>query len=182
MNYTIRPARTADAQAVHDIYDYYVKNTNATFNVETAPVEHYVHKIQESPYPFFVAEEEDRVKGFAYGEGVRPHDAYIWDVELTIYLSPDAERRTGMGKALYQQLLDTLTEEGFYNVYGVITEGNEASLHFHKAFGFDKVADFPKMGYKNGAWHGVVWMHKALRPFGKAPLLPTPFRTARSKR
>ncbi len=172
----LRAAVPSDGKAVHDIYQHYVDHSVFTFTTTNPAVEEYERKIAASPYPFLVAEEKGAVAGFAHADRIRPHDAYLWDVELTVYLHPDAPRRGGLGALLYEELLSLLTAQGFLNAYGVITESNEASIRFHQRFGFAKVAFFPNMGYKHGAWHGVVWMHKALGSFQGPPEAPLPFR------
>lgn len=175
--FSIRVAQETDARAVHDIYAYYVENTAVTFTTVNPTVEEYAEKIRtvKRMYPFFVLEQGGRVVGFAYGGQVRPHDAYIWNVEATVYLAPDAPRRTGMGSALYQALIDTLTRQGFKAVFGVITASNEPSLALHRSLGFVKAGVFENMGFKNGAWHGIVWMQKTIGAPEASPALPTPF-------
>ena len=178
MEILYRKASVADAQDVHDIYQYYVDHTAVTFRTVNLNVVEYAEKIGHTAYPFLIAEAEGRAVGFAYAERLRPHDAYLWDVELTIYLHPDAPKRTGMGSRLYENLLKILAEQGFRNAYGVITGSNQSSIEFHERFGFVKVACFPKMGYKHGAWHDVVWMNKTLGDFEGKPEIPEPFRKA----
>ena len=40
-NFSIRIAEEKDAKEIHDIYDYYVKNTAVTFSTENPTVEEY---------------------------------------------------------------------------------------------------------------------------------------------
>ncbi len=181
--FVVRPAVPEDAQAIHDIYQYYVDHTVATFSTQTASVASYAEHIAHTPYPYLVAVEisgengKEQVVGFAYADRLRPHNAYQWDVELTVYLHPDAPKRSGVGKTLYDQLLPLLASQGFLNAYGIITAANTGSLAFHQRAGFVEVARFPRMGYKHGAWHDVVWMHKALGGFPSQPQPPLPLRT-----
>lgn len=177
MQVNIRPATEADAPFVHDVYGYYVHHSNATFSMENPSVESYREKILHTmeTHPFYLCELDGQPCGFAYGAQIRPHEAYRWDVEATIYLSPDTPRRTGLGTSLYRRLLDTLAAQGYKNVYGVITDQNEPSLALHRALGFSEAGRFPNMGYKNGQWLGVVWMHLALGSFEGIPAEPVPF-------
>jgi len=181
MNVTIRIATEADAAFVHDVYGYYVTNSNATFSAENPDVESYRHKILHTleTYPFYLCEVDGTPYGFAYGAQIRPHEAYRWDVEATIYLKPDAPRRTGLGTALYTQLLVALQAQGFKTVYGVITDQNLPSIALHKAMGFTEAGHFTNMGYKHGQWLGVVWMQKNLGTFDGIPEEPIPFQTWR---
>ena len=177
MGLIIRIATEADATFVHDVYGHYVYHSNATFSTENPDVESYREKIRHTLeiYPFYICEVDGTPCGFAYGAQIRPHEAYKWDVEATIYLAPDAPRRKGIGSAMYLKLLDTLQGQGFKTVYGVITDQNEPSLALHRALGFVEAGHFRNMGYKNGQWLGVIWMQKNLGTFEGIPAEPTPF-------
>ncbi len=177
MERSIRVATEADARFIHDVYGHYVYHSNATFSTENPDVEAYRQKIIHTleMYPFYICELDGVPCGFAYGAQIRPHEAYKWDVEATIYLSPDTPRRTGLGAMLYHKLIDTLTRQGFKTVYGVITDSNEPSLALHRALGFTQAGHFGNMGYKNGQWHGVIWMQRNIGGFEGVPQDPTPF-------
>lgn len=47
-NFSIRIAEEKDAKEIHDIYDYYVKNTAVTFSTENPTVEEYKKQISET--------------------------------------------------------------------------------------------------------------------------------------
>ena len=175
MEKTIRIATEADAQFVHDVYGHYVYHSNATFSTENPDVASYRQKIAHTleRYPFYICELGGVPCGFAYGAQIRPHEAYQWDVEATIYLAPETPRRTGLGAMLYNRLLDTLTRQGFKTVYGVITDTNEPSLALHRALGFALAGHFHNMGFKNGQWLGVIWMQKTIGSFDGTPESPT---------
>jgi len=177
MSRTIRLATEADAAFVHDVYGHYVAHSNATFSTVNPDVESYRQKIIHTlaVYPFYICEVDGQPVAFAYGAQIRPHEAYQWDVEATIYLAPDAPRRQGIATALYRQLLDTLQAQGFKTVYGVITDCNEPSLALHRALGFVQAGHFMNMGYKNGQWLGVIWMQINIGSFEGEPTQPTPF-------
>ncbi len=178
LDYKIRIAQEKDAKAIHDIYDYYVKMTTATFSTENLSVDEYKQKIVnvKKIYPFYVAEYFDgKILGFVYGSRLRPHDAYRWNVESSLYLSYDAPKRCGIGTALYNKFIETLSLQGFKYVYGVITSENLASLEFHKKLNFCEVGRFSNMGNKFGKWYGIVWMQKQLNKISENPTEPIPF-------
>ena len=171
----IRPARTADAPAIAAIYGYYVRETCITFICQEPTAEHYAEQIEEGKYPFLVAEEQDEVVGFAYAAAFRPHDAYRWDVELTIYLQPGREGH-GTGSRLMAALLDDLTRLGYLTAYSCVTVPNERSVALHKRFGFAELGVFPSTGYKHGQWHGVLWLSKTLGELANPPREPRAYR------
>ncbi len=167
----IRPAVCADAQQIADIYAWYVAHTAITFATEATTATDYAARIADARYPFFVAEEDGRIAGFVYASPFRAKEAYRWDVELTIYLTPGLEGR-GLGKALLPACLDSLTAQGYLNAYSCITLPNGRSIGLHKAFGFEELGVFPKSGYKLGRWHDVIWLGKCLGEMPDTPQEP----------
>jgi L-amino acid N-acyltransferase YncA len=177
MNTTIRVAETADARFVHDVYGHYVAHSNYTFSTENPSVADYAKKIEHTleAYPFYILEADGAPVGFAYASQIRPHEAYRWTAEATIYLSPDAPRRRGLGRLLYQKLLDTLQALNIQTVFGVITATNEPSVRLHLSMGFTEVGRFERMGNKYGEWLDVVWMQKTLNVLPDSAEPPIPF-------
>jgi len=164
----IRSACPADARPISAIYEYYARHTAITFADHAPAAEHYAQQIRENRYPFFVAEEADEIIGFAYAGMFRPHDAYRWDAEATIYLRPECTGK-GAGMLLMQALLEELKRRGFLTVYSCITIPNASSIRLHEKCGFTQLGDFPDTGYKQGKWHSVRWMEKRLGRCGGEP-------------
>ena len=77
---------------------------------------------------------------------------------------------TGVGRALYGVLLPELRAAGLVTAHAGITLPNAASVGLHEAFGFTKVAHYPHVGFKHGAWHDVGWWQ--LRLVDELPLAP----------
>ena len=165
MNFTIREATISDAPEIRDIYGYYVANTFVTFSEINGSVEDYEQSIIETKkaYPYIVAVDDNgKIIGMAYAGQIRHHDAYKFSVEATIYTAPDVPKKSGIGRALYEELERRLSEIGYKFMYGVITDENIPSIKFHKALGFEEVGHFTKIGYKFGEWKGIVWYRKQI--------------------
>lgn len=180
----IRAAKKSDAEEISRIYGFYAENSTATFSEKAENAEFWRKKIARTKkiYPFFVAESAGgKISGFVYASEFRPHDAYRWNAESTIYLAPHAPKRCGIGSALYEKFLSALKIQGFKFVHAVITEGNEASASFHEKFGFEKTAEFPEIGCKGGKWLGIVWMTKKLGETDENPREITEFRFLKGK-
>lgn len=173
----IRPAEVADAPAVAAIYGHYVRETCITFICKEPDAAHYAAQIASGKYPFLIADRDGDVAGFAYAAAFRPHDAYRWDVELSIYLQPGLEGQ-GVGSQLMSALLDELTRLGYLTAYSCVTVPNERSVALHKRFGFTELGVFPSTGYKHGQWHSVLWLSKSLGALANPPEEPRPYRSA----
>jgi phosphinothricin acetyltransferase len=145
---SIRMAQPEDAQAILDIYAPYVTDTAITL-VSTVPtVEDIRRKMLDikKDYPYLVCSIDEVVVGFAYANKARPHDAYSWNAELSVYIAPGYQGR-GIATALYTALFQILKAQGFCNLYAVITLPNEASVALHRHFGFQELAVHQADGY-----------------------------------
>ncbi len=166
----IRTARLEDAEAILNIYQYYVKNTAISFEYEAPDVEEFRKRIKNTlkKYPYLVAVEDDIILGYAYAGAFYGRAAYDWSVETTVYVEKGM-KNCGVGKALYQALEERLKEMGILNLYACIAypvEDDEYldknSAQFHAHMGYTKVGEFHKCGYKFGRWYHMIWMEKII--------------------
>ena len=159
----IRLAKPSDARSLLDIYAPYVENTAITFEYEVPTIEDFAIRIEKTleKYPYLVAEEDGVVLGYAYASTYYARAAYDQAVELSVYVSQDA-RGKGVGSKLYDALEDLLDQMGYVHFLACISLPNEASLALHRKRGYQRVAHFPKIGYKFNRWHDIVWLQKSL--------------------
>jgi len=152
----IRSVRIDDAQEIVAIYNYYIKNTVATFEEDIIDVEEMKKRISDiiSKYPFIVYEVDGQILGYAYADVWKTRLAYKNTTESTVYLNPEFINK-GLGTRLYTELLDQLRRLNFHAVIGVISLPNEGSIVLHEKLGFDKVAHFKEVGYKFNRWIDV---------------------------
>jgi phosphinothricin acetyltransferase len=62
--------------------------------------------------PWLVCENDGRCLGYVYAGPYRSRAAYQWGAEVTVYIDSSA-RRMGIGRALYQSLLNLLILQGY---------------------------------------------------------------------
>ena len=161
----IRTAVADDARRVAAIYNHYIAETVVTF--ETAPVateamHARVQGVQDAGLPWLVAESGEDIVGYAYAAPWKARDAYRFAVESTIYLAPEATGR-GIGRGLYEALLQRLQARELHTAIGGIALPNAASVALHEAMGFAKVAHFREVGFKSGRWIDVGYWQRMLR-------------------
>jgi L-amino acid N-acyltransferase YncA len=155
----IRNAAIDDAQAIVDIYNWYIDNTTITFETEAVTVEAMRSRIGEklSTHDWLVGEENGAITGFAYYGSFRPRAAYRHTVESTIYLTREAKGK-GFGKLLYARLIESAQSHGFREVVGVIALPNPESVRLHERMGFIKVGILRNIGFKFGNYIDVgIW-------------------------
>jgi len=160
----VRSTTTDDAAAIADIYNHYVRETVVTFEEEPVDADEMAGRIRESQsdsLPWLTAELDGAVVGFAFAGKWKGRCAYRFSVEVTVYLAPDAGGR-GLGSRIYEHLLPLLKEQGIRTALGGIALPNVASVALHEKFGFEKVAHFREVGFKQDRWVDVGYWQKTL--------------------
>lgn len=162
---TIRGAEVEDAVALREIYRPYVETTAISFELDVPTASDFAGRIEAAlqKWSWLVAELGGRPVGYAYGSAHRGRAAYAYSVETSAYVEQGHHRR-GVARALYTELFAQLQRLGYASAYAGITMPNEASVSFHKSFGFQPIGVFPRVGYKFGRWHDVAWLYRPIRP------------------
>lgn len=152
----IRPFEPKDIPELLEMYNYFVLNSTATFDIEPLSLETFTEKLTKiyEDFPFIVFEEDGEILGYAYGSKFRPKPAYNTTVESTVYVKHDTQRKK-IGSLLYEELIKQLKAANFHIVLGVLTLPNDASVRLHEKFGFKQVAFLKQVGYKFETWLDV---------------------------
>jgi len=169
----IRLATEADADAVAAIYAPYVRDTAISFETEPPGVDEMRSRIRAvlAWAPWLVCERDGRAVGYAYAGRFHARAAYQWTVEVTVYVDSTAHR-VGVGRALYDVLLDALRLQGFRVAVGIIALPNPPSVGLHERLGFRSVGVAPGLGFKHGRWHDVGWWQLELQRLDDPPAAP----------
>lgn len=165
----IRVATVDDAADLLRIYAPYVENTAITFEYEVPSLDDFRKRIESTleRYPYLVAEEDDKVLGYAYaGHFTSSRPAYDHSVEVSIYIDASC-RGKGIGRKLYEGLEKALLLQHVCSLYSCIAAPREAdpyldegSIRFHEHMGYKLCGRFEECGYKFGRWYDMVWMGK----------------------
>jgi L-amino acid N-acyltransferase YncA len=106
-------------------------------------------------HPWLVLEDSGQVYAYAYAS---PHTssraAYRWAAEVATYVD-SAHQRIGAGRQLFEALFDLLRRQNLRVALARITLPDDASIGFLRALGFEPVAIYRDIAWKNGAWHDV---------------------------
>jgi len=162
---SIRLLRDEDRAQIIDLYNYYVRETAITFDVEP-----YTPKTRRpwfdqfaptGPHKLLVACEGGRVLGYAGSMAYRPKAAYARTVETTIYLAPGAGGQ-GLGQRLYRALFEALETEPVHRLLAGMTLPNAASDALHRKLGFAPCGHFREVGFKFGRYWDVRWYERSL--------------------
>ncbi len=164
MNITLHPITDNDLQFICDIYNYYIKNTTATFHTEHVGIDEiktfvpYKHHKYET---FIVKNSDGESCGYIYLGYYKPRQAYDRTAEVTIYLKPEMGGM-GYGKAALDLIEDIAKEKDIKVLLGVITAENKASVRVFEKCEYEKCAHFKQVGEKFGKILDVVIYEKIL--------------------
>ena len=172
----IRIATEADIPQILAVYAPYVTDSAYTFEFTVPSEAEFTQRFRQitSQFPWLVWEEGGRVTGYAYASAPFARAAYAWCAEPSIYLAPESQGK-GAGKLLYTALEAILAQQGYQLCYAIITSSNTGSLAFHKAVGYEFLAEFPDGGYKFQQCHSIIWLQKRLKSVEIPTDSPTPW-------
>lgn len=127
-------------------------------------------------YPWIVATnaEGKGVLGYAYACRFRERAAYRYVVETSVYVA-GALQGQGVGRLLYEALIDTLRAQGFTQAIGVISLPNEGSIRAHEQVGFRRAGQLREIGFKEGRWIDIGLWQCELNDSVVPPVEPKPF-------
>ncbi len=167
----LRVARPDDLPALLAIYNHWVRESVATFDLEPLTLADWRPWFAEHRHPdrpLLVAEgaaAPGRVEpggarellGGAWLSGWRPRPGFARTAESSIYLHPEARAR-GLGRALYGALIDRARDRGLHTLIAVITPPNPASVALHESLGYERVGVTREVGWKFERWQdSEIW-------------------------
>ena len=168
----LRSATVADIAAIAAIYRPAVLTGTASFELEPpdeAEMRRRFAAITEAGYPYFVAEIDGRVVGYAYAGAYRTRPAYRFTVENSVYIVPEAQGQ-GVGAMLLKALIEAATAKGYRLMVAVIGDSrNQASITLHRNAGFTFCGTIHSVGYKFGRWLDSVIMELPLGEGDSSP-------------
>lgn len=160
----VRRPSYRDFPAILEISNWAIRHTAANFSVEPETLDHWVTAWTDTGdrFPWFVAEADGVVIGFAMASPFKGRCAYAFTAEVSVYVAPKQQGK-GVGEALYRRLVPTLKAQGYRTLLAVIAVPNPASERLHERFGFQRVGTLERVGWKLGRWHDVVYWQCILR-------------------
>ena len=158
----VRSASADDLQAITDIYNSYVLTSTATFDREPRSVEaqrSWLRAHDRPMWPVVVAEEDERILGWASLSQWSDRSCYDATVEISVYVER-AERGKGVGTGLVRAVMAIGEANGVHCIIARITEGNAVSVRLFETHGFEHVGTMREVGWKFGSFQNVVTMQR----------------------
>jgi phosphinothricin acetyltransferase len=161
----IRPATPADIPSIARIYADAVLYGTASFEIEPPDEAEMLRRqtaLLDNGYPYFAAEIEGCVAGYAYAGPYRARPAYNWSVEDSVYVAPDMHRK-GIGALLLHTLVTASAQCGYRQMIAVIGDSAQiGSIALHERAGFRHIGALRSVGFKHGKWLDTVLMQRDL--------------------
>lgn len=173
----IRAAAPDDAVAIAAIYAPIVRDTTISFELQPPTVDEMRTRIESTlrHLPWLVSlDAAGTVDGYVYAGKHRDPGAYRWSVNTSVYVRDDS-RGQGVGKKLYQALLDELVRLGYFQAFAGIALPNTGSVALHESVGFEPIGVYRNVGHKHGAWRDVGWWQRAIQPLSTPTSDPIAF-------
>ncbi len=163
MKYSINPISDQDANAVLDIFNYYVENSFAAYPDKRLPRNSFDALLGlASGLPTGTIKDlNGRVAGFGMLRPYSPLPTFSRTAEVTYFLHPDYTGK-GLGNALLTYLENKAKEKGVRTILANISSLNRLSIDFHLKNGFSECGRFLKIGEKKEQTFDIVWMQKMI--------------------
>lgn len=144
----------AHAAAILEILNDAITNSTALYDYRPRTMESMASWFaakKAGNYPVIGIVDGDSFLGFASYGAFRAWPAYKYTVEHSVYVQA-ANRATGLGKLLLQELISSAKADGYHCLVGGIDVHNAASIALHERFGFCHAGTIRQAGFKFGRW------------------------------
>lgn len=160
--YSVRPARADDADAICAIYNEGIAD-GATLETEPRTSEERRGWLaaRDARHPVVVAEVDGVAVGWASLNVFNPRDAYRHVADISVYVAR-ASRGRGAGTVLLERLVELGRENGFHKLVLAGFPHNSASVTLYRRLGFREVGVYREQGLLGGRWVDVVIMERLL--------------------
>ncbi len=157
---TIREMEEKDREAVMKIFNYYTATSFAAY--PEGPLPHqFFGLLREGSISAIVLEGDSCITGFGLLKPFLPFPVFRKTGMLTYFIAPNATR-AGLGGRLLERLNDEAKKRGMTMLVANMSSRNDASISFHRRYGFREAGNLHDVGEKFGESFGILWMQKAV--------------------
>jgi len=160
---TVRPAGSADLEAITDIYNDAVLTTTATFDTEPRGAREQTAWLAAhgGRFAVLVAEESGVVLGWASLSRWSERAAYDGTAETSVYVRKE-HRRRGVGRTLMESVIACAKQSGFHTLIARIAGESTGSLRLHEGLEFVRIGTMKEVGRKFGRLLDVHMLQRML--------------------
>lgn len=155
----LRAATEIDQPEILAIYNEAVLNTTATFDTEPRSMDAQMEwfRRHKKNHPILVAENQNKIIGWASLSPWSDRCAYETTVEVSVYIDKDF-RGQGIGSSLLERITIEGQKAKNHTVLSRISSDNLASIYIHKKAGYKIIGEMKEVGFKFGKFLDVTMM------------------------
>ena len=150
----IRRATREDVAGILEIFNYNIVHSTAIYLYEEQTLEERLAWFDakvEAGEPVFVYEVEGHIAGYATYGKFRPHVAYQYTIENSVYVHENFQRR-GIAKQLMLRLIEEAKSTRYKTMIACIDASNDGSKRMHEKLGFVHSGTLTNVGFKFEKW------------------------------
>jgi phosphinothricin acetyltransferase len=153
------------AAAILDILNEAIVNSTAIYDYAPRPAASmpaWFAAKRAGDYPVLgVESDRGELLGFASYGRFRPHAAYKYSVEHSVYVHHE-HRGRGIGARLLAALIERARAQDLHLLVGGLDAANAASIALHVKLGFTHAGTIAQAGYKFGRWLDLAFYQRVL--------------------
>jgi len=159
----VRPASSADAEAICRIYNQGIEDRVATLETELRTTDERRHWLaSHGPrHPVIVAENDDEIVGWGSLNVFNAREAYRFVADFSVYVERGWRDR-GVGRLLLSRLIELGRQHGFHKLVLSAFPTNAGGMALYEKLGFRTVGVYREQGQLDGRWVDTIVMEKLL--------------------
>ncbi len=152
--------------AILGIFNEAIANSTALYDYKPRTIEFmggWFESKQRGDLPVLGVEDDaGQLLGFASYGPFRPHPAYKYTVEHSVYVDARA-RGQGVGRMLLGAIILAAEKQDYHVMVGGIDAANAISIRLHESLGFQSCGIVRHAGFKFGRWLDLAFYQLILR-------------------
>lgn len=164
MSVLIRACKLSDLDVVLVITNYAILKTTAIYDDDArtmAELTNWFLEKQEKKFPVVAAVQNEIVIGYGTYGAFRQKYGSRFTVEHSVYVNADNNGK-GVGSMLLTELINQAKSQNMRTMIAAIDASNEASIAFHRKFGFREIGVCHEAGFKFNQWLDLLLMELML--------------------
>lgn len=142
------------AAPILEIFNHAIVHSTALYEYQPRTlsfIQQWFETKRAGNFPIIGLEQAGELLAFASYGRFRPHPAYKYSVEHSIYVHPE-HRGQGLGKSLLKALIQEAEAQNYHLLIAGIDAQNVASIALHTRLGFVHAGTIQQAGFKFGRW------------------------------
>jgi L-amino acid N-acyltransferase YncA len=161
INLTFSEAKHGNIHDLLELYNYYIKTTTATFDLEPISIESFLKRIKldDDKYKTYTCKIDNTLIGFCFFIPFREKKAYQATVEIGVYLKPEFTGKK-YGEKIVKYLEGKIKDNQFITIIASVSSENTSSISLFRRLGYEQCAHYKDIAYKLEHYVGIIDFQK----------------------